>query len=109
MFNKLPRVTGLQFLEDYRVQLTFTDGFAGAVDLKPVMAGPIFGPLWNTDLFRRVAVRHGTLAWPNNAELCPDVLRYWCEIGRVCSQAEMDAAFAAGQRARIIANERQTP
>jgi hypothetical protein len=44
--------------------------------------------------FAEVRVQHGTLVWPDGADLCPSVLRYWCDLGRVCSQDELDAHFA---------------
>jgi hypothetical protein len=108
MIHKLPRITRLEFLGDYQVRLTFSDGFVGALDLQPAISGEIFAPLNDAALFRQAAIRHGTLVWPNDADLCPDVLRYWCEIGRVCSPAELDAAFtSSAQYSTMILNDKQ--
>jgi|ERR1017187_917147 hypothetical protein len=108
MIKKLPRITGLEFLGDYRVRLAFSDGFAGALDLRPILAGELFQPLKDPAFFRQAAIQHGTLIWPNDADLCPDVLRYWCEIGRVCSQTELDAAFTSeGRHSAIMLNDKQ--
>lgn len=90
----LPRVKAVECTGDYRVRVTFADGFVGDVDLEPVLRGFYFEPLRQPERFREVSVSHGTLVWPNEADLCPDVLRYWCELGRVCSQPELDAHFS---------------
>jgi hypothetical protein len=77
------------------VQLKFRDGWTGMLDLGPALRGPIFENLRQPAQFRQVTVQGGTLVWPNGADICPDVLRYWCELGQVCSQAELDAHFTA--------------
>src|ERR1017187_2135373 len=107
MPQKLPRIIGLEFLGDFRARLAFSDGFAGTLDLQPVIVGELFQPLKDAAIFRQATIQHGTLVWPNDADLCPDVLRYWCEIGRVCSQAELDAAFASeGQHSAMMINDK---
>jgi hypothetical protein len=65
------------------------------LDLAPALHGPIFGQLRQPAKFSQVTLQDGTLVWPNGADICPDVLRYWCELGRVCSQEELDAHFMA--------------
>lgn len=59
-------------------RLTFSDGTVGYVDLGPVIAsGPVFEPhRTDPDFFRRVYVDEacGTIAWPNDTDLDPDVL-----------------------------------
>jgi hypothetical protein len=75
--------------------LKFQDGWDGELDLGPALRGPIFGELSQPTKFRQVTVQDGTLTWPNGADICPDVLRYWCELGRVCSQDELDTHFTA--------------
>jgi hypothetical protein len=95
---KLPnRIKSARWLGDYRLKLTFKDGFIGEVDLRPIVEAPrgqIEEPLRDLSFFQRVQCDGFTVAWPNDYDLCPDVLRYWCEIGRVCSEEEMSAAFA---------------
>lgn len=39
-------------------------------------------------------VQSGTLTFSNGYDICPDVLRFYCERGGVASQAETDAFFA---------------
>lgn len=90
----VPEVIDCSAASPNRVKLRFRDGWVGELDLAPALHGPIFGPLRRPDEFREVVVRDGTLAWPNGADICPTVLRYWCELGRVCSQEELDSHFA---------------
>jgi hypothetical protein len=75
---KSPRVTEVQPLGNYRVRLTFNDGTAGELDLTEWIVGQsgVFQPLQDPDFFARVRVNSeaGTIQWPNEVDLCPDVL-----------------------------------
>jgi hypothetical protein len=85
----------------YTLEIKFGDGFIGKVDLKPALWGPVFEPLLGESYFTQFRLEDGTIRWPNDADFCPDVLRYWCEVGGVRSQSETDAHFA-GQSAATI-------
>ncbi|HET6203519.1 MAG TPA: DUF2442 domain-containing protein [Planctomycetota bacterium] len=62
-------------LPGYRLRLTLTDGTVIVRAIRPLMVGPVFGPLRrNPDRFADVRVEGGTVVWPNGADLCPDVL-----------------------------------
>jgi hypothetical protein len=51
-----------------------TDGRVVERDLAPYLAGPIFGEIRGSqERFREMRVEAGALAWPNGADLCPDV------------------------------------
>lgn len=56
----------------------FEDGTSGTVDLGPRILGrgEMFEPLQDPAYFARVTVDHeaATIAWPNGADLDPDVL-----------------------------------
>ena len=93
--NPVPQVIECVVVGPTSIRLKFRDGWSGVLDLAPALQGPIFGELSQPAKFRQVAMQDGTLAWPNGADICPDVLRYWCEIGRVCPQEELDAHFTA--------------
>jgi hypothetical protein len=57
--------------------LEFEDGSQKEVDLEPFLHGPIFEPIRNDrQLFRAVKIEGGTIAWPNGADIDPDVLYY---------------------------------
>ncbi len=64
-------------LGDFRLHLRFEDGVEGVVDLAPHLSfRGVFGPLRDPDYFAQVSVdpELGTVAWPNGADLDPDVL-----------------------------------
>lgn len=102
-----PRITAVECLKGYCLLVTFTDGFVGSIDLGPMLSGYYFEPLREPVLFRQVAISHGTLVWPNEADVCPDVLRYYCELGRVCSDADLNAHFCPPtQSSALILNDK---
>jgi hypothetical protein len=74
-------ITDVRVLDGYRVELAFSDGVRGVVDLanRIVGRGGVFGPLEDPEFFRRVAVDNelGTILWPNGADFCPDMLYGW--------------------------------
>ena len=73
-----PRVTKVRHLGEYRLELSFTDGTQGDLDLKERVAsrGGVFTPLEDLGFFRQVKVdpEAGTIFWPNEVDFCPDVL-----------------------------------
>jgi len=70
-------VTAVQPLDGYRLNLQFEDGVSGIVDLTDLVpfAG-VFAPLQDRDYFVQVSVNSeiGTICWPNEADIDPDVL-----------------------------------
>jgi len=73
-----PRITHVRHIQDYRLELTFSNGVQAELDFrnKIVGRGGVFAPLENLDFFRQVRVdpEIGTLVWPNDVDFCPDVL-----------------------------------
>lgn len=74
----LPRVIHVQSLGAYRLELTFSDGVKGELNMEAriVGRGGVFKPLEDPAYFAKVTVdpEAGTIAWPNDVDLCPDVL-----------------------------------
>ena len=74
-------VTDVRVLDGHRIELTFSDGVCGVVDLanRVVGRGGVFGPLEDPEFFRRVTVDNelGTVVWPSGADFCPDLLYRW--------------------------------
>lgn len=73
------RVKKVDYVEDYKLALTFTDKKVKIIDLaKYSNRAPdtVFHPFKDLDFFRSVKVdKHtGTIVWPNGVDLCPDVL-----------------------------------
>ena len=73
-----PRITEVRHIEDYRLELTFTDGKKAELDFtgRIVGRGGVFAPLEDAEFFKKVTVdpEIGTLVWPNGVDFCPDVL-----------------------------------
>ncbi len=73
-----PRVTEVRHLGEYRLELSFTDGTKGELNLKErvVGRGGVFTPLEDIGFFSQVKVdpEAGTIVWPNEVDFCPDVL-----------------------------------
>ena len=64
-------------LENYQLRLRFEDGVEGVVDITQLVTFTgVFEPLREMAYFQRVAVNPelGTICWPNEADLDPDVL-----------------------------------
>ena len=74
-------VTEVRVLDAYRLELTFSDGVRGVVDLsrRIVGRGGVFRPLEDPEFFRQVRVdpELGSIVWPNEADFCPDLLYRW--------------------------------
>jgi hypothetical protein len=85
MTHPIVRVTGFELLGAHRLSLRFSDGTAQDIDFRPVLEGPVFGPLQDPAIFNRVTLDPvaGTLVWPNGADFDPSTLHDW---PRVCAE-----------------------
>jgi len=73
--SALLRVRRVEPLDGFVVRMTLTDGREVERDLEGLLLGPVFDLVRrDIGLFRRVRVRSGTLAWPGDVDLDPDVL-----------------------------------
>jgi hypothetical protein len=72
------RVQSVTPVKQYWVEVVFTNGETREIDLTPYIAsGPIFEPVrTDREMFRNMRVEGGTIAWPNGADIDPDVLYY---------------------------------
>ncbi len=72
-------------LDDYSVELVFSDGFKGTVFLNHLFSPPkgLSAEVLKGNLFEKCYVSAGALAWPNGLELCPDAIRLWIEEQKV--------------------------
>lgn len=73
----LQDIIEVRALPGYRLYLSFEDGVQGEIELKKIIKFTgIFEPLEEYDYFSQVIVNPdlGTIQWPNEADLDPDVL-----------------------------------
>ncbi|MBK9945543.1 MAG: DUF2442 domain-containing protein [Kouleothrix sp.] len=70
------RVKDAQPLEGYSLRITFTNGEQRDIDVtRYISGGGIFALIHDDpNFFRQVRVELGTIAWPNGADIDPDVL-----------------------------------
>ena len=93
--SEVNKVVNARVLHGHVIELQFGDGYVGQVDLASALRGPVFEPLKYPDYFRQFRLEDETIRWPNDADFCPDVLRYWCEMGGVRNQEETDSHFSS--------------
>lgn len=69
-------VTKAEYIEEYRIQITFNNGASGVVDLKDALWGTMFEKLKDYSTFRRFEVSDvvHTIRWENDADLAPEYL-----------------------------------
>ncbi len=74
-------VTDFSIVGNYTLQIEFNDRTVRVINFKPILSGPLFGPLCNLDLFNQVKLNRdiGTLIWPTGADIDPNVLHDWPE------------------------------
>ena len=82
MVHPIHRVTAFQVEGPYTLSISFSDGTEQQIDFKPVLHGPLFGPLLDSALFGKVVLdsEAGTLVWPNGADFDPATLHDWPEV-----------------------------
>lgn len=80
----------------WRLEVVYADGLNAVLDFTNFLAehdGPVVEPLRDGATFSAVRLEDGVVTWPTGFDICPDVLRFWSEQGRVCSDRETDAHF----------------
>ena len=71
----MERIVNAKALKNYRIEVEFSDGLKGVVDLSERLFGPMFTPLKDPEFFRHLTVdEFGVICWPNGADLAPDAL-----------------------------------
>lgn len=87
-------VTSVEIIKAMRLRIRFSDAYVAELDLTPLPnLNPIFEPLRDPKLFATVRVACDTISW-GDLDLCPDVLRLWCEAGHVLSPEETNRHFS---------------
>ena len=71
--NMLIGILEVKAQDDYKLQLTFSNGRKGIFDVKPYLDKGIFKELQNPAVFKTVRIsEYPTIEWANGADLCPD-------------------------------------
>jgi hypothetical protein len=82
MPHSIARVTGFEVTGPHQIVLRFSDGTRQHIDFRPVLHGPLFGPLQDLAVFNGVVLdsEAGTLVWPNGADFDPSTLHDWPNV-----------------------------
>jgi hypothetical protein len=71
----MPKITYVKAHPEWTLEIAFSDGTRGTIDLKDRLFGPVFEPLRDPNFFAQVRVdEFGAICWPNGADLAPDAL-----------------------------------
>ena len=68
-------VTEAEYLEAYKLRLSFNDGNSGVIDLSAELLGEVFLPLRDKETFQSFKLGGHTLSWYTGADFAPGFLR----------------------------------
>jgi len=79
MSHPIYLVVSFEIVAPYTLQVRFDDATVQTIDFKPVLAGELYAPLSDLQLFNRVRIdpEVHTLVWPNGADFDPATLHDW--------------------------------
>ena len=79
MSHPVYRILSFDIVAPYILRVCFDDNTEQTVDFQPVLAGELYGPLRDLELFNQVRVdpKVETLVWPNGADFDPATLHEW--------------------------------
>jgi hypothetical protein len=81
MTHPVHRVREFEIVSAYSLRIRFDDGAEQTIDFRPVLAGKLYGPLQDLQVFNGVRIdpEVQTLVWPNGADFDPATLHDWPE------------------------------
>jgi len=75
MIEDLITVTKAEYVKDFVLELTFSDGIRAEIDFTGwIEKYPFFEPLKDPDYFRGFSLDGWTVVWPNGADIAPETL-----------------------------------
>jgi len=79
MGHEIYRVTAFEILGPYTLRVSFDDETQQIIDFEDVLAGELYSPLRDLELFNQVRIdpEVHTLVWPNGADFEPETLHNW--------------------------------
>jgi hypothetical protein len=79
MPHPIYRVISADVVGPLTLQVRFDDGLTRRIDFSQILAGELFGPLREFELFNQVRVdpEVHTVVWPNGADFDPATLHDW--------------------------------
>jgi hypothetical protein len=89
-------ITGAEYLDGYRLRLSFTDGKSGVVDFdKYIRRGGVFARLADLRFFKdfHINSEFGTLCWGDDLDVAPETLYLEAVGDRASAVAESRASY----------------
>ena len=79
MSHPIYKVVEYRIVAPYVLHVRFDDTTTQTINFQPVLAGELYAPLNDLDLFNRVSIdpEVHTLVWPNGADFDPATLHDW--------------------------------
>jgi len=68
------KITQLNVLPDYRLDVVFRDGTSGIVDLSDEPFDGVFEPLADPTFFEKATLNNGVVIWPGGLDIAPDAM-----------------------------------
>jgi hypothetical protein len=77
--HPLHQVRSFDRVGPHSLRVEFGDGSTQTIDFTPVLAGELYGPLQDAEIFAQVQLDSEvhTLVWPNGADFDPATLHDW--------------------------------
>ncbi len=74
-----PSVTSVIPRDDYVLDITFSNGESGVLDMKPYLSFGIFNRIKDCKSFEKVTVAFDTIEWESGADLDPEFVYDKCQ------------------------------
>ena len=68
------RVVDVDYIKDYTLEMTFSDGVRKRMDFRPILQGEVFGELIDKAKFVQYGLTKSTIEWANGADIAPEYL-----------------------------------
>lgn len=68
------RIIDVDYIRNYELLVTFSDGSKKIVNLEPYLTGEVFGELLDKEKFVQYGLTRATIEWANGADLAPEFL-----------------------------------
>ena len=97
MIHPIFRVVSVEIIAPFTLSLAFDDGTSQTIDFEPVLAGEMYGPLRDLELFSQVTIdpEVHTLVWPNGADFDPATLHDWPQLSKELENLAKNWGLAA--------------
>ena len=72
--NQIVKVVSVEPLEDYKLRVKLSNGRKGIFDVSRFVGRGVFTELKDREYFRRVFINYGTVVWPHEQDIAPELI-----------------------------------